>query len=112
MIHESAQPRARFLVDYTSAGINVAGGAWVKIADIPAGVYTTAEIYDSSTQTMEMKIDNTAGTGATNVNMYIMPGGNGRIPFRVDGGTSGLGLYLRGATAVAPSTGIFILNLW
>lgn len=108
---EAAEPKGRLRYDYTTGAVG--STTWVLVGPIPGGLQssmTVCEIYDSSTQVMELKADSTAGTAAGNINMFVLPGGNGRITFRLDGGPN---LYIRNAVASASaSTGQFIINFW
>ena len=111
MIHESGVPKGRLLLDYSTT--NVTSTTWVLVGALPVGTIGTVEIYDSGTQVMELKQDTAAGTGAGNINMWVLPGGNGRIPLRLDGPASGstMNLYVR-AQSTSATTGKLIINLF
>lgn len=114
MIHEAAEPKGRLRYEYATGAVGTT--TWVLVGAMPnIGAVSTCEIYDSGTFAMEMKLDTVAGTSAsTYCNMYIMPGGNGRIPLRLDGGSStALNLYIRAVgTGASAATGQFIINFW
>jgi hypothetical protein len=113
MVHEAAEPRGRLRYEYATGAVGTS--TWVLVGAMPTGTFSTVEIYDSGTFCMEMKLDTAAGTSAsTYFNMYIMPGGNGRIPLRVDGGSSAaLNLYIRAVgTGASATAGQFIINFW
>lgn len=109
MSWEAGNPTARFLLDYSTT--NVGPTTWVLV-----GALTTttkiAEIYDSGGKTMELKMDSSAGGSATAIQMYIMPGGNGRIPLDLSYGTTA-NLYVRCCIAATTvSSGLLIINLF
>lgn len=112
MLHEAAEPKGRLRYSYASGAVDTT--TWTLVGALPQGIFSMVEIYDSSTQCFELKVDTTAGTANSGyINMYGMPGGNGRIPLRLDGGNAAaLNLYIRMVSAASGTTGQFIINFW
>lgn len=110
MSWESGSPVQRLRLDYAST--NVGDTDWVLVGQVTQSA-RIVEIFDSGVKAMELKIDDAAGTGATNIQMYVMPGGNGRINLNLDGGGTGNNLYIRCIEAgVTVSTGQFLMNIF
>lgn len=68
--------------DYTST--NVTTSAYVQLVASTASAINAIEIFDSSGQTLVLA---TGGAGSEVDQLYIFPGGNGRIPFTIAAST-------------------------
>lgn len=79
----TAQNRAR--IDYTSSSVTTS--AYTQLLASTSAIIQEVEIFDSSGQTLVLA---TGGAGAEADQVYILPGGNGRIP-----------LYIAASTRVA-----------
>lgn len=85
---------------------NVTTGAWVQLTAATTDVVSTAEIFDSSGQVMQL------ATGAAGsevaIPLYVTPGGNGQIRLLIG---KGVRLSVRAVTATA-SVGELDINLY
>lgn len=70
------------------ASVSVTTGAWVQlVAATPVGTtksISEIEIFDSSGQTLQLGF---GGAGSEVAQIYILPGGNGKIPLMVPSNT-------------------------
>lgn len=74
---------AKARIDYSSASVGT-GAYTTLIADVGASDVEEIEIFDSSGQTLVLAF----GAAASEVDqMYILPGGNGRISLHIPAGT-------------------------
>lgn len=89
--------------DYSSG--NVTTAAYTEVSAATSGEITELEIFDSSGEVMILA----TGAAASEVDLlYIMPGGNGRIPVRIAAGTR---LSIKAKTATA-SSGQLVINAY
>lgn len=89
--------------DYTST--NVTTSAYVQLIASTANTANSIEIFDSSGQTLFLA----TGAAASEVNqVYIIPGGNGRIPLKIAAGTR---ISIKAVSATA-NTGEIDINLY
>ncbi len=68
--------------DYTSTSVTTS--AYVQVLASTSSAISAIEIFDSSGQTLVLA---TGGAGSEVDQMYILPGGNGRIPFTIAAST-------------------------
>lgn len=88
--------------DYASSGLSAA--TWTEIIASTSAECKEIEIFDSSGEILELG----TGTAASEVRqMYIFPGGNGRVRLKIASGTR---VAIKCASAV--STGNFIINTY
>lgn len=104
MSYESGIPVQRIRNVYSST--NVTTGAWVELDSALNQSCNVIEIFDSSGNTMELGIG-PAGSESS-IPMYIVPGGNGRIRYRLDKGAR---LAVKAVNATSNS-GELVLNLY
>lgn len=85
---------------------NVTTGAWVQLlSSVGAADIKEIEIFDSSGETLELGV----GAAASEVSkVYVVPGGNGRIPMQIATGTR---LAIKAVSATANS-GEIVINLY
>lgn len=85
---------------------NVTTGAWVELlSSIGAADIKEIEIFDSSGETLELGV----GAAASEVSkIYVIPGGNGRIPLQI---LAGERLAIQAVSATADS-GEIVINLY
>jgi len=85
---------------------NITTGTWVVLlSSVGATAVKEIEIFDSSGETLEIGI---GAAGSEVAKAYIIPGGNGRIPFQIPAGTR---LSVKAVSATANS-GELIVNLY
>jgi hypothetical protein len=75
-VGRSVRNRAR--IDYTSTSVTT--GAYVQLLASTSGAVNEVEIFDSSGQTLVLA---TGGAGSESDQIYIFPGGNGRVPLAI-----------------------------
>lgn len=84
---------------------NVTTGAWVELVASTPSAISVLEIYDSSTQTLEIGI----GAAAAEVaKIYIIPGGNRQVPLLIPAASR---ISVRAVSATA-STGELTINMY
>ena len=97
----SVRNRAR--IDYTSTSVTT--GAYVQLLLSTAGAVNEVEIFDSSGQTLVLA----TGLAASEVDqVYIFPGGNGRIPLAI---AASIRVAIKAVSATA-STGEISVNFY
>lgn len=89
--------------DYSS--VNVTTAAWVELIASTAAETNMVEIFDSSGSVLEL---GTGGAGAEVRKIFIMPGGNGKIPLDIAAGTR---IALKAVDTNA-TTGQICINLY
>ena len=90
-------------IDYSLA--NVTTSAYTQLVGALAAEAQEVEIFDSSGQTLLLA---TGGAGSEADKVYIVQGGNGRIPLRIASGTR---VAIKAVTATA-SSGEIIINFY
>lgn len=97
-------PKNKIRLVYSST--NVTTGAWVQLlSSIGASEIKEIEIFDSSGETLELGL---GAAGSEISQVYVFPGGNGRIPIQIAAGTR---LSIRAVSATANS-GEIVINLY
>lgn len=89
--------------DYSS--VNVTTGAYVQLISSTAGNINEIEIFDSSGQTLVLAL---GGSGSEVDQIYIFPGGNGRVPLRIPIATR---VSIKAVSATA-SAGEIVINFY
>lgn len=89
--------------DYTSTSVTTS--AWVEIVASLSADVQEIEIFDSSGQTLELGV---GGSGSEARQLYILPGGNGKVPLRI---ASGARVSVKAASATA-SVGELVINFY
>lgn len=85
---------------------NVTTGAWVQLlASVGATAVREIEIFDSSGETLELGL---GAAGSEVANVYVIPGGNGKIPVQI---AANARLAIKAVSATANS-GEIVLNLY
>jgi hypothetical protein len=85
---------------------NVTTGAWVQLlASVGATAIKEIEIFDSSGETLELGV---GASGSESVRVYVIPGGNGKIPMQIAINTR---LAIRAVSATA-NVGEIVVNLY
>lgn len=87
------------------ASVNVTTGAYVQLLASTSGTVNEVEIFDSSGETLVLA---TGGAGAEVDQVYVFPGGNGRIPLSIG---SGVRVSIKAVSATA-SAGEIAINFY
>lgn len=90
-------------IDYVSS--NVTTSAYSQLVSSLLAAVTEIEIFDSSGEVLELA---TGGVGSEQRLIYIMPGGNGRVPVKIASGTR---VSIKAVTATANS-GLIAVNFY
>jgi hypothetical protein len=101
----SASKTASDHVRNSYSSVNVTTSAYVQLTASLAAAATEIEVFDSGGQTMVLA---TGGAGVETDQIYIMPGGNGRIPLKINAGTR---VSIKAVSATA-STGEIDINFY
>lgn len=97
-------PKNKIRLVYSST--NVTTGAWVELlSSVGASEIKEIEIFDSSGETLELGL---GAAGSEISQIYVFPGGNGKIPMQIAAGTR---LSIRAVSATANS-GEIVINLY
>lgn len=97
-------PKNKIRLVYSST--NVTTGAWVELlSSVGASEIKEIEIFDSSNETLELGLG-AAGSEVSQV--YVFPGGNGRIPMQI---AASARLAIKAVSATANS-GEIVINLY
>lgn len=85
---------------------NVTTGAWVQLlSTVGAAEIMEIEIFDSSGETLELGV---GAAGSEVANVYVIPGGNGKIPVKI---AANARLAIKAVSATANS-GEIVINLY
>jgi hypothetical protein len=98
--------RATQKIRHDASGANITTAAWTELSASLTKSTSAIEVYNGTDQTLVLGVG--AAASEAELNWYIIPGGNGKVPCNLTAG-SRLAVKAVGADA---TTGALVLNLF